>query len=152
MSAQILVNIDVPDLAAAERFYTAAFGLQPARRLGAEAVELSGWPALVYLLQKPAGSIAAGQESRRYHRHWTPVHLDVVVGDLDSAVARAVGAGALLEHPVREAVYGRIAMLADPFGHGLCLIEFNAQGYDALGQEALTSEPEIAGTDKTSSA
>jgi catechol-2,3-dioxygenase len=37
-----LVNIDVPDLAASERFYTAAFGLKPARRFGAEALELSG--------------------------------------------------------------------------------------------------------------
>ena len=23
-------------------------------------------------------------------------------------------------------------MLADPFGHGFCLVEFNARGYDAL--------------------
>jgi hypothetical protein len=28
--------------------------------------------------------------------------------------------------------YGRIAMIADPFRHGLCLIEFNGAGYDAL--------------------
>jgi len=24
------------------------------------------------------------------------------------------------------------APCADPFGHGFCLVEFNAQGYDAL--------------------
>ena len=48
----MLVNIDVPDLAAAERFYVEAFGLAPTRRFGDDAVELSGWPAKVYLLEK----------------------------------------------------------------------------------------------------
>ena len=33
---------------------------------------------------------------------------------------------------IEEAPYGRIAMLADPFGHGFCMIEMNAKGYDAL--------------------
>jgi predicted enzyme related to lactoylglutathione lyase len=54
------------------------------------------------------------------------------VDDLDLAIARALAAGAILEHPTKEAPYGRIAMLADPFGHGFCLIQFNAQGYAAL--------------------
>ena len=43
--ADLLVNIDVPDLAAAERFYVQAFGLKPTRRFGVEGVELTGWPA-----------------------------------------------------------------------------------------------------------
>lgn len=128
----ILVNIDVPDLAAGERFYAAAFGLEPARRLGAHVVEMRGWPTLVYLLEKPPDSVGAGRDPRRYERHWTPVHLDVVVADLDAAVARACAAGAILERPPEDAAYGRIAMLADPFGHGFCLIEFNARGYDAV--------------------
>jgi hypothetical protein len=38
----------------------------------------------------------------------------------------------VLEAPARDASYGRIAMLADPFGHGFCLLAFNVQGYDAL--------------------
>ena len=45
---------------------------------------------------------------------------------------RAVGAGAKLEAPAKDTAYGRIAMLADPFGHGFCLLQFNQQGYDAL--------------------
>ena len=135
----MLVNIDVLDLAAGERFYTVAFDLKPARRFGAEALELTGWPQLVYLLQKPADSLAAGRETRRYQRHWTPIHLDIIVSDLDAAIARAVRAGALLEHPARDAGYGRIAMLADPFGHGFCLIEFSAAGYSALITDATTS-------------
>lgn len=38
----LLVNIDVPDLTRAIAFYADAFGLHVARRLGPEAVELSG--------------------------------------------------------------------------------------------------------------
>ena len=127
-----LLNIDVPDIAAAERFYIAAFGLQPGRRFGEDFVELLGWPAPVYLLQKPAGSPGAGSDLRRYDRHWTPIHPDIVVENLDAALASATAAGAVIEAPPRQARYGRIAMLADPFGHGFCLIEFNAAGYDAL--------------------
>jgi lactoylglutathione lyase len=29
-------------------------------------------------------------------------------------------------------VWGRIAQLADPFGHGLCLIQFLGRGYDEI--------------------
>ena len=128
----ILLNIDVPDVAAATTFYTAAFGLTVGRRFGSDFVELLGWPAPVYLLSKAAGTIGAGGDRRRYERHWSPLHIDVVVGDVDAAVARALAAGAVLEVPACDAPYGRIAMLADPFGHGFCLLAFNAQGYGAL--------------------
>ena len=39
---RLLVNIDVPDLAAAEAFYSAAFGLRRGRRFGIDALELIG--------------------------------------------------------------------------------------------------------------
>ena len=128
----VLINIDVPDLASATTFYTQAFGLQVGRRLGAEVVELTGWPSAVYLLQKPAGSIGAGRQLRDYQRHWTPVHLDVVVDDVDAAVARAVDAGARVEQDATSHDWGRIAILADPFGHGFCLIQFLNRGYDEV--------------------
>ena len=128
----LLLNIDVPDVEKAERFYTEAFDLKIGRRFGTDFVELLGWPATVYLLAKKAGTVGAGGDLRRYERHWTPVHADVVVDDLDAAVERAVRAGAKLEVPPKEAPYGRIAMLADPFGHGFCLLQFNERGYDAL--------------------
>lgn len=128
----LLLNIDVPDVEAGVRFYTTAFGLTVGRRFGTDFVELLGWPATVYLLAKPAGTIGAGGDLRRYDRHWTPVHADVVVEDVDAAVNRAVAAGATLEAPAEDASYGRIAMLADPFGHGFCLLQLNARGYDAL--------------------
>ncbi|WP_418159040.1 VOC family protein [Benzoatithermus flavus] len=131
---ELLVNIDVDDLARAERFYCEALGLSVGRRFGDGFVELLGACAKLYLLAKSAGSaIAPGAaRTRNYDRHWTPVHLDIVVSDLDAAVRRAVAAGARPEGEVREGAYGRIAQFADPFGHGFCLIEFNEQGYDAI--------------------
>lgn len=128
----VLLNIDVPDVETATTFYTAAFGLTVGRRFGSDFVELLGWPAPVYLLTKQAGTLGAGGDRRRYDRHWTPLHLDVVVDDVDAAVARAVSAGATLEAAARDTPYGRIAMLADLFGHGFCLLAFSAKGYDAL--------------------
>jgi len=128
----LLINIDVPDLEAAEAFYTAAFELRPARRFGGDAIELLGANAPIYLLHKPAGSTAAGNAKRAYARHWTPLHCDLVVEDLDAALLRAVAAGASQEGPVREANWGRIVQLADPFGHGWCLIRFSTRGYDAI--------------------
>lgn len=128
----LLLNIDVPDVESGMRFYTAAFGLKVGRRFGADFVELLGWPATVYLLTKKAGTVGAGGDLRRYERHWTPVHADIVVDDVDAAVERAVGAGAKLEAPAKDTPYGRIAMLADPFGHGFCLLQFSERGYGAL--------------------
>lgn len=129
---QLLLNIDVPDVAAAERFYVAAFGLSPARRFGGDGVELLGAQAPIYLLRKAAGSTGAGDAQRDYARHWCPLHVDMVVDDLESALARALAAGAVQEGEIREAQWGRIVQLADPFGHGWCLIRFSAAGYDAI--------------------
>jgi lactoylglutathione lyase len=128
----LLLNIDVPDLAAAEVFYIAAFGLHPARRFGDDGLELLGARVPIYLLRKPAGSVGATGSARGYTRHWTPLHCDVVVDDLAAALARALVAGALQEGDIRTAAWGRIVQLADPFGHGWCLIEFSESGYDAI--------------------
>ena len=128
----ILLNIDVPDLAAAERFYVEAFGLRAGRRFGSDFVEILGWPVPLFLLRRESGTIGAGGQARNFRRHWTPVHADVVVEDLEAATARAARAGAKVEHGPQDVAFGRIASLADPFGNGFCLIEFSARGYDAL--------------------
>src|SRR5689334_18805280 len=96
---QLLVNLDVPDVERAIDFYTRGLGLRVGRRFDAGFVELLGGDAPIYLLQKDAGSVphAAAQAGRSYRRHWTPVHLDFVVDDLDAALVRAQSAGAALE-------------------------------------------------------
>ena len=126
----LLINIDVPDLPAAQALYTRAFGLTAGRRFGEGGVELLGAQAPIYLLQNAAGSTAAADARRDYIRHWTPVHLDIVVPDVDAAVQRALAAGAVLEQAAQTHPWGRLALLADPFGHGFCLLQFLGRGYD----------------------
>ena len=60
------------------------------------------------------------------------MHLDFVVPDIGSALARATAAGATLERGVTNHAYGKLALLADPFGNGFCLIEFTGRGYDEI--------------------
>ena len=55
-----------------------------------------------------------------------------MVEDLDAALARALAAAARAEGEVREAAWGRIVQLADPFGHGWCLLQFLGRGYDEI--------------------
>lgn len=130
----LLINIDVNDLERAEAFYCSAFGLKAGRRFGGVGVELLGAEAPLYLLCKEEGSRAsmATDDTRRYARHWTPVHLDFVVSDVERAVAAALAAGASLEAPVATRNWGKLAMLADPFGNGFCLLQFLGGGYDEI--------------------
>lgn len=133
---KLLLNIDVPEVATAEAFYTAAFGLRAGRRFGTDGVELLGMDAPVYLLAKGAGTLGAGESPRTYSRHWTPLHCDLEVDDLDAALARAIAAGAIQEGATREAKWGRLVQLADPYGHGWCLIQFQGRGYDEIATPA----------------
>src|ERR1700687_841135 len=116
--------IDVDNLDKGIEFYTQALGLSLGRRLDAAWAELLGAPIPLDLLANPPGSRASVDSTavRDYRRHWTPVHLDFVVADLDSAVRRAENAGAKLEDGIKVKKWGRLAVLADPFGNGFCLL------------------------------
>lgn len=131
---QILVNIDVPDLDKARTFYGQAFDLAEGRRMGEGVLELLGASSAIYLLAKPEGSAPSPftTQRRHYQRHWTPVHLDFVVDDIEVAFDKAVAAGATVEQAVQTFDWGRLALLADPFGHGLCLVQFLGRGYDEI--------------------
>ena len=147
----VLINIDVPDLKRAVAFYTEAFDLKVIRRFGEDGAELAGWPVSLFLLEKPAGSIGAADQPRTDERHWTPVHLDVAVEDLEAALDRALAAGFQADDlatdrqdpvaartTIRHAAWGRIVRLADPYGHGWCLLQFSAAGYDAVATPHLS--------------
>lgn len=140
-----LINIDVPDLEAAVRFYTTALPLRVGRRIGDSVIELLGADAPIYLLEKAPGSVAFARSptdetpgARSYVRHWTPVHLDLIVPDLASAVESARAAGAAIEG-VSSHRWGKLALLADPFGHGFCLIQFLGRGYDEIATPGTVS-------------
>jgi catechol 2,3-dioxygenase-like lactoylglutathione lyase family enzyme len=129
----LLVNIDVDDLEKATRFYCDGLGLHVGRRFDGW-IELTGASARIYLLPKAAGTAVSPTtgEKRAYERHWTPVHLDFIVSDIGKAVERAMAAGATRERDVTDHAYGKLALMADPFGNGFCLIEFAGGGYDEI--------------------
>ena len=128
----IIINIDVPELDPAIHFYTAALGLSHTRTLDDDVAELRGAAATIYLLQKSAGSpaVMAPPVSRDYQRHWTPVHFDLVVPDVDAAAARALAAGAKQETGHVDWRGSRCISFSDPFGHGFCFIQFEHGTYD----------------------
>ena len=101
--ADLRICIDVPDLDRAIAFYSAALGLRPGRRNGALWMEMLG-----------------------------AVHLGLAVPDLEIAVEGARTAGATLERPIVERKWGRMANMADPFGHGFCLLQFTGRGYEEI--------------------
>jgi predicted enzyme related to lactoylglutathione lyase len=128
----ILINIDVPDLERGIDFYTRALGLTHTRTLDDDVAELRGATARIYLLRKPAGSVAVTSPpaARDFSRHWTPVHFDLVVADVDAAAERARAAGATPETSHIDWRGSRCLSFGDPFGHGFCFIQFEHGAYD----------------------
>jgi predicted enzyme related to lactoylglutathione lyase len=117
-------SIDVPSLDDGVRFYAAAFGFAEVARPYPGVAVLSAGETSLCLLERAAGSTPApgADDTRRYQRHWTPVHLDFHVDDLAAAVDRAVAAGALVEQRFDHPEHGGAAFCSDPFGHGFCLL------------------------------
>ncbi len=122
---EIHVYIEVDDLPRALAFYLDGLGLRERRRLTERWVELSGAQVPVHLLARPA-------PEKDFSRHWTPVHLDFAVDDLDAAVERALAAGGTLEHRKDQPGLWRLAGLADPAGNGVDLIELVPGAYERL--------------------
>ena len=127
---KVIINIDVPELEPAIEFYTRALGLTHSRTLDDDTAELTGASATIYLLQKAPGTPAAKVPpiDRAYVRHWTPVHFDLVVPDVDAAANRAFAAGAKQETGHIDWHGSRCMSFSDPFGHGFCLIQFEKDG------------------------
>ncbi len=131
---RMIVNIDVPEIAPAVRFYSEAVGLQLKRMLDDDVAEMTGFSSAIYLLKHPAASrtSAKSQTQRDYSRHWTPVHIDFVVDNVDDAARQAEAAGATRESDCIDWRGSRCITFSDPFGHGFCLIEFAADTYTDL--------------------
>jgi predicted enzyme related to lactoylglutathione lyase len=133
----IRICIDVDDLERGIAFYTQGFGLRLGRRLRTDWAELLGSSSPIDLLANAPGTAPIGKahpQRRDYARHWTPVHLDFVVQDIEDAVSRLVALGAKLEAPIADRPWGRMASMADPFGHGIDLLQFTGRGYDEILQ------------------
>jgi predicted enzyme related to lactoylglutathione lyase len=121
----VSVSVDVPNLADGVRFYSEAFGFSRTAEPIPGVAVLRGGDFEMCIPEKAAGSLPSplAKASRHYERHWTPVHLDLHVDDLKTALARALKAGAKQERLFENADHGSAAFCSDPFGHGFCLIE-----------------------------
>ncbi len=132
--ARLIVNVDVDDLDKAVAFYTSALGLRVGRRFSGGGIELVGAEVPIFMLVAAPGTapFPGALATRDYRRHWTPVHLDFAVEDVAAAVKQAEAAGARVEVPIEQHKWGKMAVLADPFGHGFCLLQFEGRGYDEI--------------------
>jgi predicted enzyme related to lactoylglutathione lyase len=117
------VYIGVTDLEHGIAFYTQGIGLRFRRRLRPNWVELEGASVPVFLL--------VSNRPRDFAGPWT-VHLDFITADLDAAVRQAQEAGAVLDRPLQEREWGRMANMTDPFGNSFDLIEFAPGGYENI--------------------
>lgn len=70
-----------------------------------------------------------GTITRDFGRHWTPIHLDFIVDDVDKAVERALAAGGHLDGEIRRmepepiGCLSDVANLSDPSGNGVDLLQ-----------------------------
>ena len=121
----VTFSIDVPDIQAGIEFYTDGLGFEAKGYASEDSFHLEADNVRIDLLEREPGSRSFPGDSpdRSYQRHWTPVHIDLVVEDVESAVRKARGAGAVLESGPRKVGSESIAGCVDPFGNGFCLIQ-----------------------------
>jgi len=121
----VSISIDVPDIDEGVRFFAAAFGFAKSTAPIPGVVVMNAGNTEICLLEKRPGSKPSlhAKDTRRYERHWTPVHLDIHVDELRGALDKALAAGAKQEQLFEDAKHGSAAFCSDPFGHGFCLIQ-----------------------------
>ena len=122
---KISICIDVPEMEQAIHFYTKALGFTLVNEK-TEHSELVVDGTTVYLGNRAAGTnpLMQGDAVRQYERHWTPVHLDIIVSDLDTCVAAVLEMGGTKEDE-NSGDWGSIAFCADPFGNGFCVMQYS---------------------------
>jgi len=79
--------------------------------------------------------VPGSEDRRRYSRHWTPVHIDLHVSDLDAALASIRAEGGKVERELRNVGPKNVAFCSDPFGHGFCVIEERARDRKSIEQD-----------------
>src|SRR5258708_6968705 len=104
------ICIDVDDVARAVRFYAEGIGLSVVKA-EQEWAQLKIGDQTIWIMKISAGN--AGSISRNYSRHWTPVHVDFHVDDIDRTIERAIAAGGKLEARPKPS----LANLVDPSGN-----------------------------------
>jgi predicted enzyme related to lactoylglutathione lyase len=109
------VDFDCPELAPIIKFYIGLTGMEYRQPKG-EYPKLVGENGLLYLFQQVEAEYRPSTWPTQ--ERGQQMHVDYMVGDLDAAVAQAVGLGAT----VAERVVGRyFVVMLDPAGHPFCL-------------------------------
>lgn len=85
---KVALSVDVPDVSAAVDFFSRGLGFKKLRNEPPNAMVMDAGGLELWLLLKAEGSVAVRDTdlSRNYRRHWTPIHLDVLVDDLSEAL------------------------------------------------------------------
>jgi catechol 2,3-dioxygenase-like lactoylglutathione lyase family enzyme len=124
------VSIDVPNLEEGLRFYREVFGFIETARPFSSMTILDANNVTVCMHEKPSGSKPSPSSSttRDYHRHWTPVHLDLHVEDFDAVLAKVRAAGGTVEVELKNQGPMPAGFCSDPFGNGFCVIGESAKG------------------------
>lgn len=122
--SKISVCIDVSEMKKAIKFYTQALGCQLIKEAD-EYTELSFDGLRVYLAARENDSnpLVKGEAVRSFERHWTPVHLDFHVSDIDRCISSIIELGGQKEGG-SSGNWGTAAFCADPFGNGFCVMEY----------------------------
>lgn len=118
------LSIDVPNLEQGLRFYGRVFGFVETARPFPTMAILDANTATVCMHEKAAGtqSSPGGTDRRRYERHWTPVHMDLHVPDLDAVLDKVRAENGVVELEFRNHGPKPAAFCSDPFGNGFCVI------------------------------
>lgn len=124
------VSIDVPSLEQGLRFYREVFGfIEKVRPFPTMAI-LDANNVSVCMHEKAPGTkvTPAATSTRHYDRHWTPVHLDLHVVDLDAVLEKVKAEGGAVEVEFRSQGPKPVGFCCDPFGNGFCVIGEPATG------------------------
>jgi predicted enzyme related to lactoylglutathione lyase len=122
--ATVHLSIDVPSLEHGLRFYRQVFGFVETARPFPTMAVLDANNLTVCMHEKPEGTKSSpdGNDTRRYERHWTPVHIDFHVPDFDQVLAKVRQEEGLVELEFRNQGPKPVAFCSDPFGNGFCVI------------------------------
>jgi predicted enzyme related to lactoylglutathione lyase len=124
------VSIDVPNLEQGLRFYREVLGFAEKARPFASMAILDANNVTVCMHEKAAETKSAptGTATRHYGRHWTPVHLDIHVVDLDAVLEKVRAEGGAVEIEFRHQGPKPMGVCCDPFGNGFCVIGERSPG------------------------
>ena len=107
------VMIRVDDLAAAEKFYAEVFGLKVGWRDG---------DSVGMLLPETDAEVVLHRKTEIPHR----VEVHYLVDDVVAAVGTYASKGCRIVEPPFDVLIGKCAVIEDPFGTTLCLLDLSS--------------------------